>query len=332
MTCPKFEEFFRREHPAFAGALWFGRDGARAALDQLLRERNEFETDTDGGRGDSYRSAQRATSARLTGITALLRMVTGVEELRDLPPEIRLLDVLGGDGLVARALQALAPNLTGIPVLTSDMASHMVAEALRYGFPAVRQSADFLFLRERSFDGVLIAYGAHHIGGPRRSSMCAEAFRVLRPGGRIVLHDFEEGSPMARWFGEIVHSRTVAGHAYRHFTRTELPRLLQDAGFADIKVTEVYDPIRLTGVSEDDAVDALLRYLTLMYGLQLGPGGQADVLDWLVRNMRYEKAEHPDWAAGWLPEFSVRPTPDGAVAELPRMALVGTAVRPDTSP
>lgn len=322
----EFEDMFRRKHPMFASVLQFDRDGATAALDRLLRERNEFETDANGGRGQSYRRAQRATTARLTGIRTLLRMLTGTTELSMLPPGIRLLDVLGGDGLVTRALRVLAPDLPVIPVLTSDVAGHMVAQTLRQGLPAMRQAADFLFLRDCSFDGVLIAYGSHHVEGRDRASMCAEAFRVLRRGGRIVLHDFEEGSPVVRWFQQIVDRHTPAGHDYRHFTRAELRSLLRSAGFADIEVSEVYDPIQLRGPSEQYAADALLRYLISMYGLRFGTRDRAILLEWLTRNMRY--SHRPDWPEERCSELCVRPAAGGAVAELPRLALVATAVRP----
>src|SRR5207237_5518083 len=129
--------------------------------------------------------------------------VLGVQQLGRLPFGWRLLDVLGGDGLIARALNMMRPGLTRQPVLTSDVAESMILHAWAQGLPAIREPAQHLFLRDASFDAVLIAYGTHHIDPLDRPDMCREAFRVLRPHGRIVLHDFECGSAVARWFDEV---------------------------------------------------------------------------------------------------------------------------------
>jgi SAM-dependent methyltransferase len=286
LTARKFRTWFSDHHRQFADALWFDRPGADATLAGLTEFSNEFESDGNGGRGDSYRRAQKVTDARLTGLSTLLQMVSGCEDIRRMPPGFRLLDVLGGDGLAARVLRLLAPHSGPSPVLTSDIAANMVAEALRQGLPAMRQPAHYFFLRNNSFDGVMVAYGTHHIAAPERSVMCREAYRVLRPGGRVVIHDFEENSPASRWFSEVVHHYCPAGHPYEHFTRGELRTLLEGANFSQITISEIYDPIRVSGASKAQAVGGLLDYLISMYGLTAtSPGGddvRARLLDWIT--------------------------------------------------
>lgn len=324
----RFERLFKAQHRLFADVLDFDRVGTDKALAELLSSRNEFETNSGGGRGESYRDAQCATTARLTGIETLLQMLTGDRDLRRLPTELRLLDVLGGDGLLSRALRTLAPRLPAMPLLTSDVAKHMIDAALGQGLPAIRQAANFFFLRESSFDGVLVAYGSHHIHDADRKSTCEEAFRILRPGGRIVLHDFEEGSPVAEWFAQVVHPLAESGHSYRHFTRAEMHSLLKGAGFANIVITDMYDPIRLCGPSEGKAIRALLGYLNSMYGLRLDKDGHIKVHDWLIENIRYDYTAIPNRLESWCSGLTIVPSVGKVVAELPRLALVATATRP----
>jgi SAM-dependent methyltransferase len=225
MTFDEYADLVRGRFPDLADVLWLDRPGAAAALRALADGPNEFETDGGDGRGASYRRAQRRRMVRSRGMRSLFAMAAGVAGTEDIPRDWRLLDVLGGDGLLAHVLRVVAPQVE-VPVLTSDMAGNMVLAALRDGLPAVRQLAEFLFLRPATMDAVLIGYGTHHIERAARPLACAEAARVLRPGGRLVVHDFAEGGAVARWFAEVVHRYSRGGHPYTHFTSGELAHCL----------------------------------------------------------------------------------------------------------
>jgi SAM-dependent methyltransferase len=97
----------------------------------------------------------------------------------------RWLDVASGTGIAARRLaRRLAP---GSRVVAADL----VVELLRRGreahpgIPVVRVDAARLPLADRTFDGVVCTFALHHIREQRR--VLAEAYRVLRPGGRLLL-------------------------------------------------------------------------------------------------------------------------------------------------
>jgi len=321
----EYADMMHRKFPELVDALWLDRPGIADVLAALAGTANEFEDDHDG-RGQSYRRAQRSPMVRARGICSLFTLAAGVSRVADIRPGWRVLDVLGGDGLLAQVLETVAPR-AGAAMITGDAAGNMVLAALRNGPPAVRQLAQCLLVRDESVDAVIIAYGSHHIPPADRAAACAEAARVLRPGGRLVLHDFEEGSPAAAWFSDVVHRHSRAGHPYRHFTVPEMERHLGTSGLRNIRVHRVYDPFVIRGDDPDQVRDLLADYLVDMYGL-------VDLADSLVtvRQAAWKLAgncfRYPDIAVDIdgngrpRDEPVVYETDSAWVAEVPRVALV----------
>lgn len=328
LSLAEYAALMHREFPELAGALWLDRPGIGAALASLTGTVNEFEDD-DAGRGGSYRRAQCSPLVRARGIHSLFSLAAGVAKLADIRPGWRMLDVLGGDGLLTQVLRTAAPQAATI---TGDTAGNMVLAALQNGLPAVRQMAQCLLVRDAAVDAVVIAYGSHHIAPPDRSVACAEAARVLRPGGRLVLHDFAESSPVALWFSDVVHRYSRAGHSYRHFTDTEMAHHLATTGLHDIRVHRVYDPFVMHADDPAAARDLLADYLVDMYGLvALADEAPAD-----VRSAAWKLAGnyflYPEIAADGAVDIAgdgpvrcepvVYETETGWAAEIPRVALV----------
>ena len=91
-----------------------------------------------------------------------------------------VLDVACGPGYVSAAVKKLGANPTGI-----DFSRKMVAVA-RSMFPEAtfrEGDAQQLPFTDASFDRVLMNFGLLHLSQPKKA--CAEAFRVLRPGGKF---------------------------------------------------------------------------------------------------------------------------------------------------
>src|SRR5262245_47575439 len=91
-------------------------------------------------------------------------------------PGRRLLDVGGGTGNYARALEVLG---FGGPVI--DVAPPMLAHAREKGLAAVRGEATALPIAGERVDAVLLVSMLHLVTDWRRA--IAEACRVLAPGG-----------------------------------------------------------------------------------------------------------------------------------------------------
>src|SRR5262249_50243245 len=121
-----------------------------------------------------------------------------------------------------------------------------------------------------------------------------------KPGGRVVLHDFEEGSPMAHWFNVVVDAHCANGHRYQHFTAAQMFELLDRSGFSDIVVERVEDPLVVHAAPPDLAGQGLTDYVLDMYGLVGLRGGPSETVArkrvWhlLRRYLRYDEGRHTE--------------------------------------
>jgi ubiquinone/menaquinone biosynthesis C-methylase UbiE len=307
-------------------------DEATLVTEEVTAERDEFSSNPSEGRGVSYIRAQTRLNVRRRGIETLLAKFTRASGPN--PSETVIADLLGGDGLIARLLRADTADFQGYSVLTSDVSEDMVRAALHQGLPAIRQAAQSLVLKDGSVDGVLLAYGTHHIPCAGRGDVCAEAFRVLKPGGRLVIHDFPNDSPVAKWFGEVVHSYSKTGHEHDHFESQELRELLVQARFEAVEVEMIYDPLVVVEPSSPAAWRALGEYLIDMYGLdllteELGHDLAVQRTLDLARSCfvyDYGAMGLPTEFGACLPTESTRS--DGVCVECPRVAMVATGLKP----
>lgn len=166
-----------------------------------------------------------------------------------LRPGHRVLDAGCGTGNDTRELAAAVTP--GGEAVGLDRSRHMIEVARARGGDGttfVEGSAAELPFPDASFDAYRCERLLHHLVDP--ASAVVEAFRVLRPNGRIAIVEPDlDGSCFA---GDVARTRSIV-HAFADSfacgtVARRLPELLTQAGFTDVHVQAVGN-VRLT-VSE----------------------------------------------------------------------------------
>ena len=206
--------------------------------------------DTFNTRGDSYNEAAL--------IHPLARDVERriLIDLLDLEPAHRVCDAPAGGGYLA---DGVAPLVADPRHIVCVEPSQTFAATIDPRYVVHIAPLDALPLADGSVDRVGSLAGLHHLVGKR--AFFHEAFRVLRPGGRIAVGDVLDGTPVAAFLNGPVDRFTTTGHEGHFLQPGETAALLNDAGFAD--VTEEHREFSWTF----DGVDQMVRYCKSLFGL-----------------------------------------------------------------
>ncbi|MFD1596101.1 class I SAM-dependent methyltransferase [Haloplanus litoreus] len=112
-------------------------------------------------------------------------------------PVERVLDLAGGTGRAARAVTAPGrPGWRAPEAVVVDASGPMLRRAAERGTAAVRGDAGRLPLRDRDADAVVVLDALHHLPDP--AAALAEAARVLRPDGVLVVREYDPGTLRGR--------------------------------------------------------------------------------------------------------------------------------------
>ena len=167
----------------------------------------------------------------------------------------------GIDCLIAARLVNPGGSAVGVDFLAErvDRATRSAAEAGSVGVRFVEAEIEALPLPDDSFD-VVISNGVINLS-PRKVRVLAEAFRVLRPGGRLAIVDlvlYHDLPPEVR-----THPAAWAGCLSGALSEIALYKGLRRAGFRDVAI----EPLNDFGIAEcalyplfnDDLLELLRR-------------------------------------------------------------------------
>jgi ArsR family transcriptional regulator len=154
------------------------------------------------------------------------------ETLLALMPPLEVADLGAGEGTFSQLLARRAKHVIAIDnsekmvEYGADLARKHAIENLEY-----RQGdLEAVPIADESIDLAFFSQALHHAQHPERAA--AEAWRILKPGGRIVVldlvrHNYEEAREMYAdlWLG---------------FTEVEVRRFLEQAGFQNVETSVVH--------------------------------------------------------------------------------------------
>jgi ArsR family transcriptional regulator len=217
--------------------------GGGAVLDQLLdrakSEIPEAAADRLAMRGvlkkrqDKMRSFFDSVAGRLGKDYVPGKSWKSIAEalLRLMPPMV-IADLGAGEGAFSLLLAQRAKKVIAVDT-SAKMIEVAREQALRNGVKNVEfrlGDMEEVPIKAATVDLVWISQSLHHALHPGRA--LAEANRILRPGGRIVIldlvkHRFEE-------------ARELYADEWLGFSETDLESMLEEAGFHDVQTSVVY--------------------------------------------------------------------------------------------
>jgi len=135
----------------------------------------------------------------------------------------RVLDLGGGTGRASLALRDHA----GLDPVVVDATPAMLARARDRWFEAVAGDAARLPVRDGAIDAAVLVDALHHF--PDGRGALAEAFRAIRPGGVLVVREFDPTHPLGR---ALALGERLIGMDSAFRSPAELADAMATAGFA----------------------------------------------------------------------------------------------------
>jgi len=132
-----------------------------------------------------------------------------------------LVDLCGGTGYLGALLKGRYSE-----VIVADASERMLEKARARGLLALRCDCAAVPLPDSCADAVLVSDALHHVPSP--AALLAESRRLLRPGGRLLIRDFDARRPLVRAFGRL---ESVLFGPLRYLKPAEAAALVSDAGF-----------------------------------------------------------------------------------------------------
>ena len=147
---------------------------------------------------------------------------------REVALAYRVLDLGCGSCELARFLrQTYRQRVTGVDISDGQLPRRDDPSSSRAPLRCIKANASRLgFLRDASVDALVTTWALHEMAEPEET--LREAFRVLRPGGEMLIVDFPKGSLAQRLWNE------------KYWTAFEVATLLKETDFVRARARTIY--------------------------------------------------------------------------------------------
>lgn len=221
----------------------------------------------------------------------------------------RVLDVLGGSGQIRQAYDAYLKSVNNLHIITGDIEADMVSLAVAKGIEAlVVDACNMKDIANGAFDGVILAYGFHHIATDLRYAAMKEAVRVTKKGGRVILHDGVHGGCTDKLTKVTVDKYGKCPHVYNHPLRCELLSYISGLDVDKWSEFDIFDPQVFYGRSSKSAADLLHNYYIKHYGLPQ-KFSQTQLMDELVMVLDGHQFDQSEVGCLYSEDFWVKGKP-----------------------
>lgn len=177
-------------------------------------------------------------AARLLGERAIKKRL--IEQAR-IEPGQTVLDLGCGTGTLALMVKEMHPNarVAGVDIdpRILEIARRKICTA-GAEIELVQASATEIPLPEASFDRVLSTLVLHHLTTPQKRQALAGARRLLRTRGELHVGDWGPPQNALMWLASLGFRLFDGGETTGANLRGELPALIAEAGFRDVRETE----------------------------------------------------------------------------------------------
>lgn len=240
----------------------------------IYEELNIVSTLGDGGFGHGsigqiYGRMQRDMRycySRLTGYQAIFNLMMPLANAKS---GNLIVDLLAGNGTLTRMFKKLHDKISPM-IIGIDISETLIKDSFENGEISFRSKmTDNIFGKEIA-EAAICAYGTHHIPEKDRYSFFLSAKELVKKGGKILIHDFEENSSTAKWYSDLIHRYRPGGHPCKHFTEAGMKDILSSL-FKKTELTYIYDPFYLEFDREIDNQQVkrnFFSYLIRLFALQ----------------------------------------------------------------